>query len=386
MPYPVRRAETKLELQESQSEPGRFESLAEALAASEALKNSILASLDSHIAVLDREGNIIAVNAAWSQFWKDNGGAADAPGAGTNYLEVCRRGAALSPDAERAIAGIQTVIHGTASRFDYEYQAHSPTERRWFLMSVTPTHAPKGGALIFHKSTTELRRAQLVLHSFSRRLIEAQERERSRVARELHDDIVQRLAMLTLGLEQLRQHSLPSIAAVRSRLAELCNMASDISGDVQALSHQLHSPKLEHLGVVAAMRSCCGEMAGEQHVDIDYSSSDVPAGVHPDISLCLFRVLQEALRNGFQHGGATRFTVRLAAASGELRLSIRDYGKGFDVEAGQSSRGLGLTSMRERCLAAKGTMSIRSKPGWGTEIIARVPLNAAGSATLSEAA
>jgi signal transduction histidine kinase len=208
----------------------------------------------------------------------------------------------------------------------------------------------------------------------SRRLIEAQEQERNRIARELHDDIGQRLALLSIELEQLHQDP-PILPEVHRRIGELQKQASEITTDVQTLSHDLHSTKLEYLSPVAAMKGLCQELGEQTKVKIDFKTQDLPSPLPPDISLCLFRVLQEALRNAVKHSGARHVEVGLWGTADEIHLAVSDPGIGFDSEAAKEGRGLGLVSMGERLKLLKGTISIESQPNRGTTIQARVPLN-----------
>jgi PAS domain S-box-containing protein len=220
---------------------------------------------------------------------------------------------------------------------------------------------------------TERKLAEAALADVSRRLIEAQEQERNRIARELHDDVGQRLAMLAVELEQLHQNPL-ELPEVRRRLGELQKQAGEIATDIQTLSHELHSTKLEYLGPVAAMKSLCRELGEQTKVTIDFKSEDLPAPLPPDISLCLFRVLQEALRNSLKHSGARHVEVGLWGTPDEIRLAVSDRGVGFDSELAKKGRGLGLLSMEERLKLLQGTISIDSEPNRGTTIHARVPL------------
>ena len=221
---------------------------------------------------------------------------------------------------------------------------------------------------------TERKLAEEVLASVSRRLIEAQEQERTRIARELHDDIGQRLALLAIELEQLQQNP-PNLSEVRGRMGELWKQTSEIATDIQSLSHELHSSRLEYLGITAAMRAFCKEFGEQQKVEIDFKTHGLPTPVPPDISLCLFRVLQEALHNSAKHSGVRHFEVRLWGMSGEIHLTVRDSGSGFDRKAAKDRRGLGLISMEERLKLLNGTFSIESQPQRGTTIHARVPLS-----------
>jgi PAS domain S-box-containing protein len=220
---------------------------------------------------------------------------------------------------------------------------------------------------------TERKLAEAALASVSRRLIEAQEQERTRIGRELHDDIGQRLALLADELEQLHQDP-PNFPEVRSRIGEVQKQTSEIATDIQTLSHELHSAKLEYLGIAAAMRGFCQEFGEQQNAEIDFQTQDLPIPLSPDISLCFYRVLQEALHNSAKHSGVRHFEVRLWGTSGEIHLTVRDSGAGFELEAARKGRGLGLISMQERVKFLKGTFSIESQLQRGTTIHARVPL------------
>jgi signal transduction histidine kinase len=158
-------------------------------------------------------------------------------------------------------------------------------------------------------------------------------------------------------------------------MGELQKQTSAIAADIQTLSHELHSARLEYLGIAAAMRGFCEEFGKQQKAEIDFKGHDLPSPLSPDISLCLFRVLQEALHNSAKHSGVRRFEVRLWGASDEIHLAVSDSGAGFDSEVARQSRGLGLISMEERLKLVKGTFSIESQPKRGTTIHARVPLS-----------
>jgi PAS domain S-box-containing protein len=221
---------------------------------------------------------------------------------------------------------------------------------------------------------TDRKVAEEALVSVSRRLIEAQEQERTRIARELHDDFSQRLALLAVELEELHQNP-PILSEIRRRMGGLHKQVSQIATDIQTLSHELHSSKLEYLGIAAAMRGFCKEFSEQQDVEIDLRSHDLPGSLSPDVSLCLFRVLQEALHNSAKHSGVRHFEVRLWGASSEIHLTVSDAGAGFDSEAAKESRGIGLISMKERVKLLKGTFSIESEPQRGTTVHARVPIS-----------
>ena len=219
----------------------------------------------------------------------------------------------------------------------------------------------------------EARRTQDSLRRISGSLIEAQEQERHRIARELHDDIVQRLALLSLELEGV-QLDVPDLASeLRTRIGTLQNETTRITNDVQLISHELHSSKMDHLGILEAAKNFCKEFGERQKVEIDFQSYDLPTPFPTELSLPLFRVLQEALRNAAKHSGVKRFDVCLWGSPGAIHLTISDLGAGFDKETAMKGSGLGLTSMQERLRLVRGEISINSHPKSGTTIHARVP-------------
>jgi signal transduction histidine kinase len=216
----------------------------------------------------------------------------------------------------------------------------------------------------------EQRRTQASLRKTSASLIEAQEQERRRIGRELHDDINQRLAMLAIEIDEIVDN--PS--EVQSRLQEARKRTTEISEDVQALSHELHASKLEHLGVVAGIKSWCNEFSARHKMEINCRTA-VSNVVPLEIGISLFRILQEAVHNTFKHSGVKHLDVQLREVSGEIHLTITDSGRGFDVETVMQGHGLGLTSMRERARLVGGTISIETKPMHGTTIQVCVPLS-----------
>jgi signal transduction histidine kinase len=231
-----------------------------------------------------------------------------------------------------------------------------------------------GGILILAEDITRRKQMEEALLEVSHRLIEAEELERNRIARELHDDIGQRLALLAVELDQLHLEP-PESPELLDRMGELQKQASEIATDIQALSRELHSTRLETLSPFAAMRRLCNDMGEQLKVKIDFKSHDLPGSVQPDISLCLFRVLQEALHNSVKHSGVRHFEVQLWGTSDEIHLTVKDSGAGFDREVAKESRGLGLISMEERLKLVNGTLSIDSQPQHGTTIHARVPFH-----------
>lgn len=221
---------------------------------------------------------------------------------------------------------------------------------------------------------TERKLAEEALSKVGGRLIEAHEEERSRIARDLHDDIGQRLALLVNDIDGLNKDLPNSAVQARNRIQEQLKRVHEIAADVQAISHRLHSSKLRYLGIAAAAKSFCQELSDQQKVVIDFTHADIPPAVPEEISLCLFRVMQEALQNAVKHSGVRNFEVELRGAPDGIHLTVRDAGLGFDPEVVMNNRGLGLISMQERVNLVKGTLSIDSWPELGTTIHVRVPL------------
>ena len=455
-------------------------------------RTAFLSSLDTNAALLDRQGNIVAVNDAWTRFGCENGALLPSITVGVNYLDVCRK-AADCPDAGPMLDGLLSVLTGASPIFRLEYRCDAPEISRWFLLTVTPWHSPEGGALVSHMDIseyklsaelqrrtlesvraivwtadvptfrttflsgqveeilglpmdawlndrdlwkrhihpddrdwvlsysskaveegrnyeldyrmvaadghtvwlhqvvnivhqpgltylvgismdiTELHRTQEELRVLSGRLLIAQDEERARIARELHDSISQSLALLKMRLNTLQGKN-RTLDDLRIQLQETEDMCDVVCDEVRTLSHRLHSSRLDSLGLAKAVQSLCEEMGAQQSVQVEVTIKDIPARLPSELSLCLFRVLQEALLNAVKHSGVRLFQVGLHSTSSEINLSIHDSGVGFDVTEAIRGSGLGLVSMRERLHLLGGSLSIQSSLGQGTTIGACVPL------------
>jgi PAS domain S-box-containing protein len=260
----------------------------------------------------------------------------------------------------------------------YRLRRHD-REYRWLFDAGVPRFESDGSFAGYIGScidVTERKLAEEAMAEIGRRLIEAHEEERTRIGRELHDDINQRLALAAIELEQwTREHS-HSEVDIREHIGHVKQRLFDLGKDIQALSHRLHSSKLAYLGLTVAANSFCRELSEQQKVEIDFTRKDVPNEVPKEISLCLFRILQEALQNAVKYSGVGHFTVKLEGAPAEIQLTVSDRGAGFDQQTALGGRGLGLISMRERIHLVKGELSVTSQPAGGTTIYARVPFKA----------
>jgi PAS domain S-box-containing protein len=268
---------------------------------------------------------------------------------------------------ERLRSAVEEVLRG-GRPFELDLEMLLPHGRtRWLLARGEALRDIEGRVVKLRgtvQDITERRKTEHALSTLSRRLIESQEAERIRVARELHDDIGQRLALLSIAFDRQVRSGVGSYEALRKQLTDVQNV-------IQTLSHQLHATPLRHLGLSRAARGYCTEIGSIYAVDVTVHESGDLDAVGPDVSLCLFRVLQESLRNAIQHSGVRQFAVELSAEPLAVSLTVRDAGAGFDPGALASS-GLGLLSMRERLNLVSGELTIESGVG-GTLVRARVP-------------
>jgi signal transduction histidine kinase len=269
-------------------------------------------------------------------------------------------------------------------RMEYRLRRHDG-EYRWVLDIGVPRFDQNHSFLGYIGvgiDVTERRQVDETLADISRKLMEAQERERSRIAKELHDDINQRLALLAVDIQLIKEDPGDSESALAARMEILSKRIHEISTDLQTISHELHSSTLESLGVLTAMKGFCRDFAQRQKLKIEFHHDDFPTDVPAEISLCLFRILQEALHNASKHSGVQHFVVRLGHTRHEIYLTVSDAGTGFDP-ANAHNHGLGLASMQERARLVNGTIIIESKPMGGTIIHVRVPFKAEGNLELA---
>ena len=247
---------------------------------------------------------------------------------------------------------------------------------RWVLTIGVPRY-DAGGSFAGYIGTVvdiaERKLAEEALSTVSQKLIEAHE-ERARIARELHDDISQQLALVSMRLDYLRQRPLASAADLNQELREVNQQIGNLAFDIQALSHDLHPPKLEHIGLEGAVVGFCEELSNRHGVTIDVHCENIPTALPPEVSLCLYRVLQEALQNAVKHSVSRHAHVSLSGQVNTITLTVKDSGAGFDPHQAMRGSGLGLTSMKERLKVLGGRLSVHSERGRGTMIHAVAPL------------
>jgi PAS domain S-box-containing protein len=223
------------------------------------------------------------------------------------------------------------------------------------------------------RSEEMLRQSELQLRALAGSLITAQDDERRRISRELHDDITQQLAFLSIELGKLTA-KIPNSLEVHARVRTLQERAQEMAAGVRRLSHGLHPSVIEDLGLSATLQDFCTEFSSNRGIDVQFSGLVDKSTLDTAAATCLYRVAQESLRNSVVHGHATAIRVNLTSEDGSIHLRIRDNGVGFDPEDGRTRTGLGLINMRERVRLVNGRLTISSRPGYGTEIGASVPL------------
>jgi len=220
----------------------------------------------------------------------------------------------------------------------------------------------------------ERKRAGTALRFLTGRLIQAQEEERRRLARELHDGLNQQLAMLTVELGMVAKQIPETTPALREQICRLRDRSERLANDLRRMTHQLHPAALEHLGLVSALRSHCSEISEDKGIKVRFRVLSEIDRVGPEVAVCLYRIAQEALCNVSKHSSAREAWVEMDQKGDEILLSIGDNGIGFDGDAPKGAKCLGLISMRERVRLLNGTVKIKSAPGEGTRVNVRVPV------------
>jgi len=285
----------------------------------------------------------------------------------------------VHPDDLENCLGIYSAAFDARAGFEREYRlSRFDGEYRWILDFGTPRFESDGAFCGYIGSCVDISERKLSeesLQNLSGRLIRAQEEERSRIARELHDDFSQRMALQGIGLAQLWKRLPESEVEERARVWEMQTRSQEMTDDMHSLSHQLHSSKLELVGLVSALSGLCAEIGEKYKIDIQFSDCELPFRIPKDVALCLFRVTQEALGNVVKHSQAKSAQVELGANESGISLRIMDAGRGFEPDLSNPHAGIGLVGMRERLRLVGGRLSVNSRPFRGAEIFAEVPLS-----------
>lgn len=259
---------------------------------------------------------------------------------------------------------------------EYRLRRHDG-EYRWVLDIGVPrfnSDTSFAGYVGCCMDISDLKQARATVIEFSSRLLQAGEEERARIARELHDDINQRLALLANGLQEAEQAaSSNKDRPQKENLHDLWQMTNAIATDIQHMSHQLHPSKLQYLGLATTLRDLCHEFAQQHKIAVECVAKGLPDDLQENVSLNLFRTVQESLRNAAKHSQARHVRVELTCESNVVHLRVSDDGVGFDPDDARIHHGLGMVSMRERLRSVGGEFSIWSKPSLGTLVEGWVP-------------
>lgn len=236
-------------------------------------------------------------------------------------------------------------------------------------------HSLRASEAVLQASQQELGRSREELRALAGQLLAAQEEDRRRISRDLHDDVNQRLAMVSMDLRRLEKaREMPE--DLRMAVRAISERLTAVSDDVRQMAYRFHPSILDDLGLVKAVRRLVDDCAARTGIRIDYVYQDPVAPLPPEMTTCIYRVIQESLSNVARHAGATQVEVELMCEEEGVRLSVRDNGIGFDAD--RSGGHLGLLSMQERVRLAKGRLKVESAPGRGTHIRVEVPFRGVG--------
>lgn len=344
----------------------------EEIRSSEERYRRIVDTANEGIWIIDHGGRISFVNSRMAEMF------------GYSIEEMVGRPAPdfMHPDAvDQAPLLLERRRAGIREQFDFPFVRKDGSEL-WAIVSTTPMLNEEGrfcGALAMITDITERKRAEAELRvsrdhirEMANKVLRAQEDERRRIARELHDDIVQKVAALAMGVSRVKRKSAAAGEAVAAEFAGLQLSIHTLAGDVRGLSHRLHPAVLEHAGLMAALKSFTEEFGKSEGLEVALTVPETRDAIPQDVGSCVYRVTQEWLRNIAKYAHA-KSTVVVAIEGGQLRLSIADEGPGFDVERARG-KGLGLVSIEERVRSCQGTVRISSEPGRGSTLEAVIPI------------
>lgn len=356
---------------------------------SERFARATLDALGAHIAILDEMGTILAVNQSWRMFAKTNNAVVGDVCEGANYLAVCDHASELDDEnAGRIAAGIRAVLNRTRIDFMLEYSCHSPTENRWFVLRVT--HFSGVGPIrvvVSHENITDRKQAEAQLktvhaqlRTLAQKLVEAEEDERARLARELHDEFAQILTSITFSLVRLGKQ-----IQERFESARVKDLQEEINS-MEALVHEmilatrriatgLRPSVLDQLGLIHGLRWLASDFESKTGIPCRMSIETEldHRQFNPVQTTAIFRITQELLTNIMRHAGASLVTCHLTRSDDDLILSVHDDGRGITEEEIANHQSLGLRGIQERVFLLGGEFEVHGLPGEGTFFQVRFP-------------
>jgi signal transduction histidine kinase len=327
----------------------------------------------ANVVALDETGAVLQVSRAWRTLAARNGFPSQKESYGLEALQTCN-----DRVKSRFLHHVQDIIKGLHAEIQNEYILQGAHSAKWFLVRAAKLVMPGVSGcriLVTLEDITRRKLAEEELRHLGGRLIKAQEEERSRVGRDLHDDLSQRVAVFSIELEQLRRKIPGERDDLTGSIMSLITRVQDLASDIHRLSYELHPFKLDTLGLSAAIKALCEEISNHRDLEIKFQQKGFPAALSPDITLCIYRIAQEALHNIVKHSGAREAKLTLTKTSEAVRFRVVDRGTGFDIDAAKMKKRLGLLSMKERLRLVGGELSIRSRPAEGTQIDVMIPLS-----------
>jgi signal transduction histidine kinase len=330
------------------------------------------------MALIDSHGKIVAVNNDWTLLAKQTGVKLARVGVGANYLEVCRKASAFSVISHQALNGIIQVIKEEVPSFTMDYTCQTPAGLAHFRMNAAQIHYRNARVAISHTDITDLELSKRKdferVQKFARRLINAQEEERQRISREIHDDLGGKIAFLAFSVRQIAAQRPKNFTCIEAELNKVVDGLTDLATGLRDLSHSLHPPSLRYVGVAGALKSIAKAFQENYGILIDVRVPKELPHLGADLELCIFRICQESLQNIAKHSGASKARIVLEHSGNHLRLTVSDTGKGFVRSEAVLGGGVGMLSMQERAISIGGNMTVTTSPGEGTEVSLTVPL------------
>ena len=345
---------------------------------SERFKQTIIDSLPANIAVLDQNGTISAINRPWLQFGRENGLLDVACiSVGTDYLASCRKAFSLddpcSESAYAALEGITAVLEGRETFFIMDYSCTTPSEKLWYQMSVMPMGPGFEGAIISHVDISTVKKCEEERRTYTSHLVEAIEQERSRTARELHDDLGQTLTVLSFAISQFKHDHIAGKKVLQT-LLDMQTGVDRMMESIQRICTALRPALLDELGLLAALEWLCNDFSRRSGIPCSFTfGADCCSSDSMDCSMTVFRIVQESLNNTMKHAGASKASISLCRNNDSILLEINDDGCGITTDKRSACRSFGIIGMRERANSLGADFDIISNTGLGTRVSLVIP-------------
>src|SRR5215471_2573188 len=352
----------------------------EARGTTERFLQSTIDALSAHIAILDENGSIIAVNERWRRFGDGDRFVGPGHSIGANYLESCEQAAGESAADCIAVAkGIRSIIEGRSADFRMVYCCDSAHDKRWFQLRVTRFYDQGMRLVMVHEDITEIKHAEAELREITEHLLELQDEERRRIARDLHDVTAQNIFAMTMNLARLRK-IVPELGDRADEiLAETVSLAEESLQEIRTVSYVLHPPTVHGGGLISALRSYIEGFVKRTGIEVTLNAESDNTVLPAEVQTALFRIVQESLANIIRHSESRTAKITLAQSARELLLQVEDEGVGIssdilDETSGEiKSLGVGIPGMRTRLRQLGGRLRIESGER-GTTVTASIPI------------